>query len=224
MGAFEYRQAEEIRDTLARHGVRYLFIGKSGAIILGYPDTTQDADLFPERSPENGRALARGLLELGFALSPVEVAEIERGKDFIQLKHGPFDVDLASRPMASNGFRTRGAEEWWWTGSPYAIWTTSSRARRPRTVPKTANPSIACAASGSTGCGLAGRVDLIRLAVPLQQDPGPAGRRVQDCGTYGFRWAGSRPVASASAAACWKARRTSLASLLGKLERCTMST
>lgn len=43
---FEYAQAEEIRDSFARHGVRYLFIGKSGAILLGYPDTTQDADLF----------------------------------------------------------------------------------------------------------------------------------------------------------------------------------
>lgn len=43
MGAFEYRQAQEIRDALRRHGVRYLFIGKSGAILLGYPDTTQDA-------------------------------------------------------------------------------------------------------------------------------------------------------------------------------------
>ena len=37
MGAFEYRQAEEIRDAFARHGVRYLFIGKSGAILLGFP-------------------------------------------------------------------------------------------------------------------------------------------------------------------------------------------
>jgi len=35
MAAFEYRQAEEIRDAFARHGVRYLFIGKSGAILLG---------------------------------------------------------------------------------------------------------------------------------------------------------------------------------------------
>ncbi len=46
MGAFEYRQAEEIRDTFVTHEVRYLFIGKSGAILLGYPDTTQDADIF----------------------------------------------------------------------------------------------------------------------------------------------------------------------------------
>lgn len=98
MGAFEYRQAEEIRDVLALHGVRYLFIGKSGAIILGYPDTTQDADIFPERSLANGRALVLGLRELGFELSEIEAAEIERGKDFIQLKNGPFDLDLIFAP------------------------------------------------------------------------------------------------------------------------------
>ena len=57
MRAFEYRQAEEIREALKRHNVRYLFIGKSGAILLGFPDTTQDADLFVERSSDNGRAL-----------------------------------------------------------------------------------------------------------------------------------------------------------------------
>jgi hypothetical protein len=38
MAAFEYRQAEEVRDALRQRGVRYLFIGKSGAILLGYPD------------------------------------------------------------------------------------------------------------------------------------------------------------------------------------------
>ena len=57
MPAFEYRQAEEVRDVFARHGVRYLFIGKSAAILLGFPDTTQDADLFVEKSPANGAAL-----------------------------------------------------------------------------------------------------------------------------------------------------------------------
>ena len=46
MAAFDYRQAEEIRDACARHGVRYLFIGKAGAVLLGFPDTTQDADLY----------------------------------------------------------------------------------------------------------------------------------------------------------------------------------
>lgn len=98
MAAFDYRQAEEIRDTFGRHGVRYLFIGKSGAILLGFPDTTQDADLFVERTPENCRALVSALLALGFALTDQQAGEIERGKDFIQLKHGPFDLDLVFAP------------------------------------------------------------------------------------------------------------------------------
>lgn len=98
MAAFEYRQAEEIRDALRQHGVRYLFIGKSGAILLGFPDTTQDADLFLDRSPENGQALVPALRELGFALTDQQEQEIVRGKDFVQLKNGPFDVDLVFAP------------------------------------------------------------------------------------------------------------------------------
>jgi len=98
MAAFEYRQAEEIRDALTRHGVRYLFLGKSGAVLLGFPDTTQDADLFVERSAENGLALVAALRELGFALTDEQAAQIERGKDFVQLKNGPFDIDLVFAP------------------------------------------------------------------------------------------------------------------------------
>jgi hypothetical protein len=98
MAAFEYRQAQEIRDAFRAHGCRYLFIGKSGAILLGFPDTTQDADLFVERSPENGRALVAALRDLSFTLTDDEAREIERGKDFIQLKNGPFDLDLVFAP------------------------------------------------------------------------------------------------------------------------------
>lgn len=93
MAAFEYRQAEEIRDAFGRHGVRYLFIGKSGAVLLGFPDTTQDVDLFAERTPENGQALVAALRELDFALTEERAAAIVRGKDFVQLRTGPFDVD-----------------------------------------------------------------------------------------------------------------------------------
>lgn len=98
MAAFEYRQAEEIRDTFSRHGVRYLFLGRSGAILLGFPDTTQDTDLFVDHTPENCRALVPALRELGFALTDGQAAEIERGKDFVQLKSGPFDLDLVFAP------------------------------------------------------------------------------------------------------------------------------
>lgn len=108
MAAFEYRQAEEIRDVFARHGVRYLFIGKSGAILLGFPDTTQDADLYVEKTPENGKAIAAALRKLGFALDDAQAAHIEGGKDFVQLKNGPFDLDLIFAPDGIECF----AEAW----------------------------------------------------------------------------------------------------------------
>ncbi len=105
MAAFEYRQAEEIRDALQRHGVRYLFIGKSGAILLGYPDTTQDADLFVEKGPANGRALVDALRELGFVVTVDQAEEIIRGKDFVQLKNGPFDLDIVFAPDGIERFQ-----------------------------------------------------------------------------------------------------------------------
>ncbi len=108
MAAFEYRQAEELREAFSRRGVHYLFLGKSGAILLGFPDTTQDADVFPERSAENGRALVEALRALGFTLDEAQAAEIERGKDFVQLKNGPFDLDLVFAPDGINSF----AEAW----------------------------------------------------------------------------------------------------------------
>ncbi len=98
MGAFEYRQAEEIRDVFRRHGVRYLFLGKSGAILLGFPDTTQDADVFVEKTAQNGRAIVGALRDLDFLLTNEQASQIEGGKDFVQLKNGPFDLDLIFAP------------------------------------------------------------------------------------------------------------------------------
>lgn len=104
MAAFEYRQAEEIRDCFSRHGVQYLFLGKSGAILLGFPDTTQDADVFVRRSETNGAALVLALQELGFALSAAQAEQVARGKDFVQLKNGPFDLDLIFAPDGIESF------------------------------------------------------------------------------------------------------------------------
>lgn len=98
MVAFDYRQAEEIRDAFDAAGARYLFIGKSGAVLLGFPDTTQDADLFVEKSPENGAALITGLLNLEYELSDQRKADIISGRALVQLKCGPFDVDLIFAP------------------------------------------------------------------------------------------------------------------------------
>ena len=39
---FHPLQAQEIARAFLDEGVDYLFIGKSGAILLGFPGTTQD--------------------------------------------------------------------------------------------------------------------------------------------------------------------------------------
>jgi hypothetical protein len=73
---FHPLQAEEIARAFNEKGVDYLFIGKSGAILLGYPGTTQDVDIFPERSAENGRRIVAALRQTGFEIPPELESEI----------------------------------------------------------------------------------------------------------------------------------------------------
>ena len=98
MPLFEFRSAQELGRTFERHGVKYLFFGKSGAILLGYSDTTQDVDLYLDKEGDNCKKLVAALLELGFRLTENEQDEIGRGKAFIQLRNGSFDVDLIFAP------------------------------------------------------------------------------------------------------------------------------
>jgi hypothetical protein len=98
MALFEFRNAEELGRVFRDYGVRYLFFGKSGAILLGYSDTTQDVDLYVEKQAANCENLAAAVVKLGFRLSTQEEQEVRRGKDFIQLRNGPFDMDLIFAP------------------------------------------------------------------------------------------------------------------------------
>lgn len=95
---FNPAQAQEVAAAFAAHQVDYMFIGKSGAILLGYPGTTQDVDVYPRRDRENGERIIGALQELGFMLDQRLEEEILRGKDFIQIKSGPFDIDLVFAP------------------------------------------------------------------------------------------------------------------------------
>jgi hypothetical protein len=115
-GAKEFHplQAQEIARAFNHQGVDYLFIGKSGAILLGFPGTTQDVDIFPARSAENGRRIVAALRDIGFDIPPELEAEILAGKDFVQIKTGPFDVDLVFAPDGIASFeeaRSRGLRE-----------------------------------------------------------------------------------------------------------------
>lgn len=97
-------QAEEIAHAFEEEGVEYLFIGKSGAILLGYPGSTQDVDLFPARSVENGKKICAALRKLGFEIGAGLGRDIVAGKDFVQIKSGPFDVDLVFAPDGIKDF------------------------------------------------------------------------------------------------------------------------
>ena len=111
---FRPLQAEEIARAFQDEGVEYLFIGKSGAILLGYPGTTQDVDVFPARSPANGGRIVTALRKLDFDIGAELEREIVAGKDFVQIKTGPFDVDLVFAPDGINSFaeaKLRGVRE-----------------------------------------------------------------------------------------------------------------
>lgn len=57
-----------------------------------------------ERTPENGIALVAAIRDLGFDLTGTQTAEMLRGKEFVQLRDGPFDLDLVFAPDAIERF------------------------------------------------------------------------------------------------------------------------
>lgn len=91
---FTPAQAEELAAAFAAEGVDYLFIGKSGAILLGYPETTQDVDIFLPRSRENAERVLRALRRLGFQLDAAATMSILTASEIVLLKAGPFALDL----------------------------------------------------------------------------------------------------------------------------------
>ncbi len=103
-GYFQPEQAREVAEAFARHKIDYMFIGKSGAILLGYPSTTQDVDLFPKKNEENCQRLVLALAEIGFQLSEKTKEQILKGIDFVQINQDPFDLDLVFAPDGIESF------------------------------------------------------------------------------------------------------------------------
>jgi hypothetical protein len=66
MPTADHTQAKELDEALKRHGVRYLFMGKLGAILLGFLDTTEDVDIFVDREGKNVLALLVALRNSDF--------------------------------------------------------------------------------------------------------------------------------------------------------------
>lgn len=101
---FELAQARELAEAFARESADYLFLGKAGAILLGYPGTTLDLDIFAPRNPDNAARCIRALESLGFSLNAEIREALTRGADFVQIKDGPFDVDIIHAPDGIESF------------------------------------------------------------------------------------------------------------------------
>ncbi|CAN5395153.1 hypothetical protein BH20VER3_BH20VER3_03960 [soil metagenome] len=101
---FTPAQAEELAAAFAAEQVDYLFIGKSGAILLGYPETTQNVDIFLPRSRENAERVLRALRSLGFTLDPAPTVSILSGSEIILMKGGPFALGLIHAPDGLESF------------------------------------------------------------------------------------------------------------------------
>ena len=101
---FELRQTYEIATAFSKYGVDFLFLGKGGAIILGYPGATQDIDLFPRKGRQNGEGILKALGDLGFPVTTQIENDILNGKDFVQINNGPYELDLIFAPDGIESF------------------------------------------------------------------------------------------------------------------------
>jgi len=97
-------RAKKLVEVFKKHDVEYLFIGKFGAILYGYPGTTQDIDIFPSKERSNCKRLGIALKELGFDLGGELEEAILAGKDFIQIRGGPFPIDIVFAPDGITSF------------------------------------------------------------------------------------------------------------------------
>jgi len=91
-------------EVFEKYKIRYLFIGKGAATLYGYPGTTQDIDIFPEKTETNCKNLLDALKELGFEMDEELEEAIISGKDFIQIRSGPIPLDLVFAPDGIESF------------------------------------------------------------------------------------------------------------------------
>ena len=102
---FDVSHVEALTHAFRAQQVDFLIMGKGAAIIMGYPATTLDVDLFLPKSPQNGAKVVSALQSLGFPLTENQMSEIVRGKDFVQL-NGPFRLDLVHAPDGLPDYET----------------------------------------------------------------------------------------------------------------------
>jgi hypothetical protein len=87
-------------------------LARAGPSCWDIRERTQDVRVFPARSPENGQRIVAALRNIWFEFNSTLEQEILAGKDFVQLKSGPFDVDLVFAPDGIGSFDEAKARGW----------------------------------------------------------------------------------------------------------------
>ncbi len=103
----------QVLATLDRHGVTYVLVGGLAATLHGSPVTTQDADICPERTPENLERLAAAMRELHARIRTEGVADglpfacdskFFEMMSLANLVTDAGDVDITFEPSGTQGY------------------------------------------------------------------------------------------------------------------------
>lgn len=111
---FNPLQAQEVATAFNDAGVDCSISGRALPSFSGILAPHKTVDVIPAKSVENGQRMVQALLDLGFVLNDDTRAEIIQGKDFVQLKDSPFDLDLIFAPNGIESFvgtKTRATQE-----------------------------------------------------------------------------------------------------------------
>ncbi len=94
---------ETLIKVFKKYSIEYMILGGGAAIIQGFNHTTQDVDIYPEKSKENCVKIALALNELGFDLDDTQEEDVLKGKDFVQFDD-PFELDFIFSPDGFNSY------------------------------------------------------------------------------------------------------------------------
>jgi hypothetical protein len=90
-----------VNEIFKKYNIEYMFIGRGAAIIQGFPDTTQDIDVYVIN--KNNERIVQALKELHFNITEKKEQEILSGKGFIQFLQ-PFEFDILFYPDGFNSY------------------------------------------------------------------------------------------------------------------------
>lgn len=93
-----------IVHKLNSRNVEYMIVGGGSALLQGFNIVTQDIDLYFDKSKQNSEKLVEVLLDLDFNLLDKDIADILKGKDFIQFNE-PFELDIMFAPDGFENYK-----------------------------------------------------------------------------------------------------------------------